>query len=250
MVSIIMPAYQAAVTIAESIKSVLAQTFDDWEMIIVNDASTDNTTGIVEAYADKDSRIRLFTNETNQGVAATRNYGVSLAKGQYVAFLDSDDLWHEDKLKKQLHFMIENDAAISYTATAYLYEETLSNHVLAVKFKLSSHELLRHNLMSCSSVMVRRDVVAKYPFLSGDIHEDFVTWFNILGDVEFAYGLNEPLLTYRLSKQSKSGNRVKSGVMLFNSYKELGYGWFLCGIYMLQYFLYSVMKRVLIWVKM
>jgi len=239
-----MPAYQAEATIEESIKSVIAQTFQDWELIIVNDYSTDSTSQIVKAFANEDSRIFIYTNECNLGVAQTRNRGVSLAKGEYIAFLDSDDLWQADKLKKQVAFMTENNAVISYTATTYIYEGRISSYVLKAKRELTYRDLLKRNLMSCSSVIVRCDVMINFPL--GFMHEDYAVWLRILKKYGYALGLNEPLLIYRLCNKSKSAKRFSSAKMIFNAYRQVGYGKVASMLLMLRYSIHSITKRLMI----
>src|SRR5690554_7062338 len=115
-VSIIMPAFNAENYIARSIQSVLNQTYKDFELIIINDKSTDNTISIVNDFERKDQRIKVIDLKENQGVAQARNHGIKASTGRFIAFLDSDDLWHSDKLSKQIHFMLENNYAFSYTA--------------------------------------------------------------------------------------------------------------------------------------
>ena len=114
LVSIITPAYNAAEYIAETIESVLAQTYPKWEMLIVNDCSTDNTATIVQNYVNKDNRIKLINLKQNSGAAVARNTAIQNAKGRYIAFLDSDDLWKKEKLQKQLNFMQQNGYAFTF----------------------------------------------------------------------------------------------------------------------------------------
>jgi len=245
-VSVIMPAHNAEATIQASIRSVLAQTLPDWELIIINDASTDKTAELAKAFTDKDNRIHLLTNENNKGVAVSRNIGIEQSKGNDIAFLDSDDLWREDKLSKQIEFMQATGADISYTATAYMYEETQSGYVLRAKRELTYKELLKRNLMSCSSVMVKREVIAQTPFVQGEYHEDYAAWMKILRKVKCAYGLDEPLLTYRSSRKSKSGRLLNSGVMTYLAYRHVGYITIVALFLTLRYALHSISKRVLV----
>jgi len=242
-VSIIMPAYNAELTLTDSVESVLAQTHQNWELIIVNDASSDKTAAIAKVLAGKDNRIRLFTNGSNQGVALSRNVGIVHAKGNYVAFLDSDDLWHKDKLKKQMHFMKETGSVISFTGTSYMNEAgQVSGYVLQAKEKLAYRELLRRNIMSCSSVMVKRDSMLL--FAQGYIHEDYAVWLQIIRKTGAAYGINEPLLIYRLSPNSKSSNRVHSGMMIFQTYRHVGYGRIVSSLLTVRYAVHSISKRM------
>ena len=260
-VSIIMPAYNAEKTVKASIDSVLAQTFLDWELIVINDASTDKTAGIVQQLAENDRRVILLTNEKNSGISPSRNRGIHHAKGEWLAFLDSDDLWREDKLEKQLRFIEETEAVISYTATAYItrtgkmspdissdmpedMSEKESGYILRAEKEFTYKELLKRNLMSCSSVIVRRG--AMIPFPDGrEIHEDYVVWLSLVRTVGCAYGLDEPLLIYRMTKGSKSSGRIASAKMTYNAYRhpQVGYGKIAAALLTLRYAGHSICKR-------
>ncbi|MCL2572614.1 MAG: glycosyltransferase [Defluviitaleaceae bacterium] len=244
-VSIIMPAFNAGKTIKASIDSVVAQTYCNWELIVIDDGSQDTTLQIIKDAADGDSRICVEVNEHNMGVASTRNVGIARAKGMWIAFLDADDLWINDKLSKQLRFMKHHDALISYTSTAYINEKgEASGYILEAKLRISYKELLWRNLMSCSSVIVRRDIM---PFFTqGEVHEDYVAWLTILRKVGHAYGLNEPLLTYRIAANSKSHKRLRSARMIFNAYKQVEYGWISALFMTMRYVVHSVPKRLYI----
>lgn len=248
-VSIIMPAYNAQKTIGESINSVLAQTFRNWELIIIDDASCDGTTLQIPA----DPRITILTNETNAGVSVSRNRGISCANGKWLAFLDADDLWKSDKLEKQLKFIEETKACISYTATAYMDAEgEISGYILRAKKELTRKDLLRANLMSCSGVMVRRDVMRPFPSerqmgkKKTAIHEDYALWLSI---VDVAYGLDEPLLIYRMSQISKSGGRLSSAKMIYNAYRYAKYNKIQAAALTLRYAVHSFKKRICIRIK-
>lgn len=242
LVSIIMPAYNAAGTIAESIDSVLAQTYQNWELLIINDASTDATHEKVQSYVATDNRIRYISNDTNQGIAATRNRGIAHANGDYLAFLDSDDMWVPQKLDKQLQFMMEKNATISYTATSYITASgSRSSYILQAREHFTYKDLLRHNTMSCSSVMIKRD--AMQFFSSGFMHEDYAVWLNIVKATGQAHGFNEPLLIYRLGHNTNSSNRIKSAVMTYKTYRHVGYGIVTSALYTLLYAKHSISKR-------
>jgi len=245
LVSVIMPAYNTQSTISDSINSVLTQTYTNWELIIVNDRSTDDTASIAKNFAAADHRIHLHTNEQNIGCAATRNVAMSKARGEWLAFLDSDDLWLPDKLEKQLQFANETSASITYTATSYInkYGE-ISNYILPAEREFSYKSLLRRNIMSCSSVMVRTDEMMPFPHNNkGDMHEDYATWLQILRKVGHAYGLNEPLLQYRLTESSKSGRRFNSAKMAYCAYRTVGYCVLFAILLTLRYALHSISKR-------
>ena len=242
MVSIIMPTYNAQATIKESIASVTAQTYPHWELIVVDDASRDNTPEIVRALAKDNPRIRLHTNPQNAGVALSRNAGMAHAHGEWLAFLDSDDFWHEDKLQKQLQFMETQNAAISYTGTSYINDAgQLSDYVLRAEPELTYKDLLRRNIMSCSSVMVRRECMV--PFSPGEAHEDYAAWMQILQKTDCAYGLDEPLLVYRMTKKSKSAKRLLSAKMTYHAYRKAQIGRLGAAAYTVRYAAHSLTKR-------
>ena len=242
VISVIMPAYNAASTIKGIINSVVTQTHTDWELIVVDDASTDNTADIIEGCAKQDARIKLLRLSKNQGTAAARNTAIAQAKGEYLAFLDSDDKWKPSKLEKQVKFMAEKNAIISYTATSYVdsYGHK-SRYVLPALECLRYNELLKSNIMSCSSVMVRKG--AMMPFPHGYIHEDYVVWLQIVKKYGVAYGLNEPLLIYCIGESTKSSNRLKSARMTWNVYREVGYGRIRSAFFVLRYARHSISKR-------
>ena len=243
LISIIMPAYNAGATICESIESVIAQTHPRWELLVVDDQSTDHTPALVQSYIMKEPRIKLLTCPQNQGTAATRNLGAAHASGTYLAFLDADDLWDKTKLAQQLRFMQKNNAAISYTSTAYINEAgQMADYILPAEEKLSYKTLLRKNIMSCSSVMVLRG--AFIPFPAGFVHEDYVSWLKIVRLHGNAYGLNQPLLLYRLGAHTKSSNRLKSARMNWNAYRAVGYNPLTATFFMLRYAIHSITKRI------
>jgi teichuronic acid biosynthesis glycosyltransferase TuaG len=239
-----MPAYNAEKTIAASVESVLAQTFADFELIIVDDCSADETPSVCGLLAATDQRIRVLRNERNSGTAASRNRGVDEARGEWTAFLDSDDLWTADKLEKQLTFIEETGADISYTASAFMDEDGVPmKYIMSAKRELTYKGLLRHNLMSCSSVMVRRDIMQNTRFEDGPIHEDYAAWLRIVRRTGTAYGLDEPLLIYRVSKTSRSGRRVRSGMMVYRTYRSVGFGVLRSLSMTLKYSKHSISKR-------
>ncbi|GHV19222.1 glycosyl transferase [Clostridia bacterium] len=236
MVSIIMSAYKSQKTIAESVASVLLQTYADWELLIVSDDCD---------YKDIlpiDHRIILVQNETRLELSASRNKGVVLAKGDWIAFLDSDDVWHCSKLEKQLQFMSEHNARISYTASAFMHSDYVMPAVELLDFKT----LLRRNIMPCSSVIVERELIIKHPFPCGVITEDFASWLSIVREVGFATGLGEPLLWYRLSEGSDSSSKIHMAVKTYRAYRFVGINPVKSIFLIVNYARWTIKKRGLI----
>ena len=231
MISIIMPAYQAEKTIADSIRSVLAQGFQDWDLIVIDDCSTDNTCGHVEELKkslprEPGEKIRLLKKQKNTGVSESRNLGAEMAQGDWIAFLDSDDLWATDKLEKQMQLLDKNpDAGILFTGSAFIRENgERSSYVLQVPEEITYRRLLRQNLISCSSVVMRRELFLRHRMQHDELHEDFLLWLKLLREGVRAYGVNEPLLIYRLSPASKSGNKLNAARMTWRVYRHMGLG--------------------------
>ncbi len=221
LVSIITPAYNSEKYISQTIESVLAQTYTSWEMIIVNDKSTDNTKDIIESYLLKDSRIKLINLENNSGVVKARNAALNAAKGKYIAFLDSDDCWKKDKLTKQLEFMKEKDYAFTYTSYEYMNE--IGENILK-KVKIPSQQDykqgLKNTAIGCLTVIVDRHKVGNFemPYLKHG--EDHFTWLEIMKKGYNAYGLDESLALYRISSNSLTSNKFKVMKYQWNNYRH------------------------------
>ena len=181
LVSIITPAYNAASYIVETIESVLAQTYPNWEMLIVNDCSQDNTAEIVQSYAAKDKRIKLINLKQNSGAAAARNTAIKNAKGRYIVFLDSDDLWKKEKLQKQIEFMQKNGYAFTFTSYEHFKEakENIQSKIQIPK-SLNHKQALKGNKIGCLTVMLDRKQIQNIHF-TNDKHEDYILWLNKTG---------------------------------------------------------------------
>lgn len=221
LVSIITPAYNAAEYIAETIESVLAQTYSNWEMLIVNDCSKDNTVEIVQSYAAKDNRIKLINLKQNSGAEFARNTAIQNSKGRYIAFLDSDDLWKKEKLAKQLAFMQQNGYAFTFTAYGHFKDrkENIQN-LIKVHESLNYKQALKGNQIGCLTVMLDRMQVENINF-SKQKHEDYILWLNILKQGITAYGLDESLALYRTgNSKSISSNKLQSALWTWNVYTK------------------------------
>ena len=222
LVSVIMPAYRCAATVGAAIDSVLCQDVD-LELLVIDDCSPESLEEALAPYS-ANPRVRLLKNEQNMGAAHTRNRGVSLAKGEYVAFLDSDDIWLPGKLQKQLKLMEETGMVLCATARELMSPEGVpSGRVLPVKPEITYRELLKHNSIACSSVVMKREVALEHPMHHEDSHEDYIMWLEILEKHGSACGINEPLLRYRLTNTGKSGSKLHSAKMTFKVYRYMGF---------------------------
>ncbi len=223
LVSVVMPVYNGEKYIQKAVDSVLAQEVS-LELIIIDDGSTDRTEEILEKYKNHEE-IRCLKNKKNTGVSGSRNRGVKEARGTYVAFLDADDWWEKDKLKKQIALLEETGCVLCSTGRELVQPDGRSaGKYIPVKEKITYRELLKHNSINCSSVLVRRDVIVRFPMEHDDSHEDYITWLKILKEYHYAAGINEPLLKYRLSVGGKSRNKLKSAVMTYRVYRYMGFG--------------------------
>ena len=208
LVSIIMPVHNGANTIGESIESVLKQTYEQWELIIIDDCSTDGTQMVVEGYSDK--RIRYVSLQQNCGVANARNMGIRVAKGRYLAFLDSDDLWLPKKLMEQLAFMKQKRCGFSYTEYRQFVDKVdCMGHLIRIHDCVDYRTLLKGNEIGCLTVMLDRHIIPEIEMPSAR-HEDYITWLNLLRTGRKAYGLHKDLARYRKSAKSLTGNKWKS----------------------------------------
>lgn len=243
LVSVIMPAYNAEKYIRQAIDSVRVQTYSDWELVIVDDKSSDHTISIVKEYCREDPRIKLLCNSQNQGVSHTRKKGVEAAAGEWIAFLDSDDAWQPEKLEKQIALQKQNNAKLIFTGSAFMDSEGKPlEWVLHVPEKIQYRQLLKQNLISNSSVLIEKKAYEECAVLADDMHEDFACWLRFLRKGNIAYGVDEPLLLYRLSAQSKSGNKLKAAKMNWKTYRAIGLNFVLAAYYMVWYAVKSVLK--------
>ena len=226
-VSVIIPAYRCVGTLEQSVRSALCQTVSGIEVIVLNATPEDGSEAILNGIAKEDERLRVIPIEETVGVAGARNRGVAEAKAKWLAFLDSDDIWESDKLARELALAKETGAALVYTAAACIGEDGKpTGKIFSVPETVTADGILRGNDIVTSSVLVRRSAYRKHPMDRSDLHEDLICWYQILKDGEKAVGVNEPLVRYRISGGSKSGNKWRSAAMTWRSYRHLGIGFF------------------------
>ena len=178
---------------------------------------------LVKKIAAKDGRVRLISNVKNSGVSYTRKHGLEEAKGSWIAILDSDDAWAPEKLEKQIDLQRRTNADLLFTGSAFMDSEGQSiDWHLHAPAEVTYRQLLKQNVLSNSSALVRKELYAKHYAIGDGMHEDFAIWLSILKKGTKAYGVDEPLLIYRIAKSSKSGNKVKAARMNWNTYRYVG----------------------------
>ncbi|RKI28502.1 glycosyltransferase family 2 protein [Bacillus thuringiensis] len=222
MISIVIPSYNASSFIKETIQSVQSQTYTNWEMIIIDDVSKDNTRELIKEEIKKDGRIQLIELQKNGGAAIARNIGINNAKGKYVAFLDSDDLWLPEKLEKQLEFMQNNDIAFSFTSYQIMNQDgTLTDKVVHVPEKINYNGLLKNTIIGCLTVMLDIEKLGRVQMPNIRTRQDTATWLKILRQGHYAYGLDEVLSKYRKVENSISSKKFKMAKMNWKLYREI-----------------------------
>ncbi|MGP1447302.1 MAG: glycosyltransferase family 2 protein [Candidatus Limimorpha sp.] len=246
LVSVIMPCYNMEKFIASSIESVILQTYPHWELVIVDDASTDETAAIVKKYCTQDKRIAFFEKEKNSGIADTRNLSIQLAKGRFFAFLDADDVWHSEKLEYQLGFMIKHNIGFTYTTYDWINEEGNSLHKkIPTAGDLNYHDYLKNTIIGSSTVMLDQGIVGEVIVPNFRTSEDAATWLNILRKGYKAYSIDKALASYRVRKKSASSNKVKAAIDLWSVYrKQEKLSLFSAFGYFCSYAFHAVKKRL------
>ncbi|PHD75781.1 glycosyl transferase [Bacillus sp. AFS043905] len=220
MVSIITPSYNSKEFIGNAIQSVKDQTYGNFEMIIIDDGSKDNSVLAIKSLINNDKRIKLISLSENVGAAEARNIGIVKARGRFIAFLDSDDIWYPGKLKKQVDFMKKNNIAFSFTSYEMITEvgEKTHNIVRAPK-KVDYHGLLKNTIIGCLTVMLDTNKIGKIK-MPNCKPEDTALWLKLLKEDLIAYGMPQVLAQYRLVDGSVSSNKIKAAQHLWNLYRK------------------------------
>jgi teichuronic acid biosynthesis glycosyltransferase TuaG len=222
LVSIITPLYNAGLFIAEAYKSVVNQTYTNWEWIIVDDRSTDNSFEIINKLAENESRIIISQNPVNSGSGVTRNKAIEIAKGSIIAFLDSDDTWHPEKLERHVSFMNKNNAAFSHTSYGYIDESgnKIKNTFHVSAKPVSYYDLLKRTEISCLTAMYNAEKIGKFYMSEHKRKQDYALWLSILKSGVNSYGLDEELAYYRQRKGSATSAKYKLILKHFSFLKE------------------------------
>jgi len=247
LVSIVMPNYNCADYMAETLDSVLAQSYKNWELYIMDDCSTDNILEVMQPYLDKYPNIHFQVLEKNGGPAIARTEGIKLAEGKYIAFLDSDDLWVNTKLEKQVNYM--ENKKIDFSCTAYSLIDENSN-VLNKDFRPPIKADYRKVLLFGDpignlTVIYNQETLGKYEVPLIGNREDFALWLKILKDVRYCYGIQEPLGKYRVRKNSASSNNLVNAKYHWKLYRQFEkISFFKSSFYIFSWIFYKFCKRI------
>lgn len=223
-VTVVTPSWNSEKYIEHTIKSVQAQTYTNWEMIIVDDCSTDNTVKIVRERSEKDPRIKLLIQPENGGAAKARTRSMQSGTGRYIAYLDADDIWKPDKLEKQIQFMEDKNCGFSCTSYEVIDDAGKPlNKFVHMLPKVDYVGFLTNNLLQTVGIMVDTERVSKGLLIMPDIRrrQDAATWLQILKAGYECYGLDEILAEYRRANNSLSSNKIKAAKGIWNLYRNI-----------------------------
>ena len=248
LISIVVPVYNAEKFIKETLKTVINQTYKNWELILVDDASTDNSVKLINDFVRKDKRIKLYDHKgKNLGAGPTRNLGTKHARGRYVAFLDADDLWHPEKLERQLNFVKQNDAAFICTSYEFAFFNGKPSGVkVIVPDKAKYRQVLTNVTVWTSTVMFDMKKLTKSDIMMPNVPrgQDAATWWQVLKKVDHVYGLKDVLAYYRRTPSSLSANKIKAIKRTWRLYREIErYNFLLSVLYLIQHSYYATKRR-------
>jgi teichuronic acid biosynthesis glycosyltransferase TuaG len=244
LVTVVMPAYNASQYIAESIRSVLSQTYSEFELIIINDASTDDTFDAARFFELENKKVFLINLTENVGVSEARNIGLKRANGRFVAFLDSDDLWYPDKLQIQIDFMCKNDVLVCYSSYDVIQDDGAYVGTRVAKKIISYNDMLTTNHIGMLTGVYDRSVI-KSIVMKNIGHEDYLFWLETLQVSLEAKGIRVPLAKYRLAKNSLSSNIIKSASWQWIIYRDqLNFSIATSAFYFILYLFNALKKRI------
>ena len=242
-VSIVMPSWNAELYISKAIESVLAQTFDSFELIIVDDASSDGTGDLLKEYSTKDPRIITSRLANNSGPAAARNKAIEIASGRYITFLDADDFWYPNKLATQLEFMRVNDIAFAYSCYDVVDETGKQTSTFVPPSQLRYRDLLKTCSIGCLTAIYDTNKLGKLYMPQVLKRQDFALWLKILRKVPLAYRAGDmPLAAYRKTNAGVSGNKITAAKFQWGIYRDTEKLSFLSSCY---YFVHYMINGIL-----
>lgn len=244
LVSIIMPAFNAEKFIDSAVNSVMNQTYKNWELLIIDDCSKDDTYKIISKYASNDRRIIILENEVNSGAAISRNKGIDKATGKYIAFLDSDDVWFDSKLSKQISYMEKND--YKFTCTSYNKINELSeslNKVIIAKEKSDYWELLK-TCPGNSTVIYNSEKLGKFKIPNFQKRNDYLLWLNVIKKSNDLRGIQETLSSHRIHNNSISSNKSSLVTYHWKIYRNVESLSFFKSTYLIVYWIFMTMFKL------
>jgi len=221
LVSIITPLHNASTYIAETINSVISQTYKDWELIVVDDVSEDDSVQVVEKFVETEPRIKLIKLTENSGAAVARNTAIRAASGRYIAFLDSDDLWLPEKLETQLAFMQQHNYAFSFSAYERIDENGRPLGLVGVPEKISYRQMLKTSVIGCLTAIYDTAFFGKVYMPLIRKRQDYGLWLKLLKQAEFAYGIQQSLARYRIRRDSISSNKLNTSTFNWRLYRQV-----------------------------
>lgn len=246
LVSVIIPVYNSEKFIKETIKTVQNQTYKNYELIVVNDCSTDNSKKIIEEEIKKDNKIKLINLKENSGVAIARNTGIDNAKGKYIAFLDADDLWEKEKLEKQIEFMSKNEYEFTFTGYEFADKNGKGNgKIVHVPSKINYKQALKNTIIWTSTVIFDQEKLGKkiIQMPNEKRGQDTATWWKVLKQIDDAYGIDEVLSYYRRTNESLSANKLKALKRTWNLYRNVEHLNIFYSFYNFCWYIFNAIKR-------
>lgn len=244
LVSIIMPAYNCSKFIGTTLDSVRNQTYQNWEVIIIDDCSTDNTAEVVKEYIRKDSRIKYYRLQQNSGAAVARNKAIDLANGKYMAFLDSDDIWFPEKLTKQINFMKKNN--YGFTCTSYIKideEGKYLNRTIMAK-PIRDYDGVLKTCPGNSTVIYNAEKLGKFKIPNIKKRNDYVMWLQVIKKEKYLYGISEPLGSHRIRTGAISSNKISLVKYHWKVYREIEKLSLSKSIYLIMYWVIATVFKL------
>lgn len=221
-ISIITPIYNAERFLKDTIDSVRKQTYENWEMILVDDCSTDNSANIIKEYMKQDDRIKYIKLDVNSGAAVARNTAIEKSQGRFLAFLDSDDIWKSNKLESQIKFMTDNKVGFSFTSYDIMDEDgKLTGKIVKAPKVIDYDYLLKNTIIGCLTVMLDKEIIGDVRMPLIRTRQDLATWLSILKKGHRAYGMSESLSKYRVVEGSISSNKLKMAKRNWRLYRDI-----------------------------
>lgn len=246
LISIITPTYNSTKYISETINSIINQTYSNWELLITDDCSTDDTWSIIQAYSNKDKRIEVFKLKKNSGSGIARNNSIEKASGRYIAFCDSDDIWKSNKLEKQIAFMKKNNCGLTFSSYDIIDEAGKPKGKVVAKPMVTFEIMKRNNYIGCLTAIYDSKKIGKVYMPEIRKRQDWALWLSILKKTDKALSIIEPLAIYRVRNNSLSNNKIemlKHNYNIYNQYLNLNK--IISFFYMIRFLFYFFRYKVL-----